>query len=279
VDGVERSYAVATASPRGGPILAVFHGQGISSNVMAGWTGLAVRGPAAGFATVFPDAVGEVWDDTGLGRTDGVDDAGFVTAVIEDLAANGIGAGGRPILAGLSNGATFIEHLARRGLVDARGIVLVAGTSRRAAGRTEPQPAQPCAVLCIAGTEDPYVPYEGGRATGLRGWMARRRTRTRLIGSGTRESIGPETLAREWAGVNGCGDVTIRSPAVAGDLPVERLTWSCPDRPPVELYRVNGGGHGWPGGPQYVPRFVIGRIAKSFDATALALDFARSLTT
>lgn len=68
VQGIERSYTVARAAPPSAPLLLVLHGMGIGGTVMAEWTGLARRGPAAGFATVFPDGSHEMWDDTGLGR-------------------------------------------------------------------------------------------------------------------------------------------------------------------------------------------------------------------
>lgn len=57
------------------------------------------------------------------------------------------------------------------------------------------------------------------------------------------------------------------------DLPIEKLTWPTTGNP-VELHKAVGGCHGWPGGPQYVPRFLIGRISRTFDATAVVLDLA-----
>jgi poly(3-hydroxybutyrate) depolymerase len=44
------------------------------------------------------------------------------------------------------------------------------------------------------------------------------------------------------------------------------------------LYRLIDGGHGWPGGRQSPPRLLVGRISKAFDATGIALDFARGVT-
>jgi polyhydroxybutyrate depolymerase len=246
---------------------------------MAAWTGLAQRGPAAGFATVFPDGLNEMWDDTGFGRSDGIDDAGFISALIESLTGEDRVQGDYTILVGLSNGATFVEYLARHGVVKARGIVLVAGTSRVVSGTTAMRPVQECAVLCIAGTADPNVPYGGGRASGLAGLIARRRMRHVLLRAEGRESAGTEAICADWALANGCGPVPVVDVLAsnASDMPVERLTWSAPGRLPVVLYRIVGGGHGWPGGPQYVPRFLVGRISKTFDATRVALDFARSL--
>ena len=68
----------------------------------------------------------------------------------------------------------------------------------------------------------------------------------------------------------------------SGDLrwrgPVTRKTWKKPGCHPATLYRIDGGGHGWPGGPQSMPARVIGPIAKHLDATGLLLDMAERET-
>ena len=38
------------------------------------------------------------------------------------------------------------------------------------------------------------------------------------------------------------------------------------------VYRIQGGGHGWPGGPQYLPPRVVGPIPRHLDATGILLD-------
>ncbi len=63
-----------------------------------------------------------------------------------------------------------------------------------------------------------------------------------------------------------------------GDLPVTRKTWARPGCHPATLYRIDGGGHGWPGGPQFMPARAIGPIAKHLDATGLLLDMAERET-
>ena len=65
---------------------------------------------------------------------------------------------------------------------------------------------------------------------------------------------------------------------VPGDLPVTRKTWTRPGCHPVTLYRIDGGGHGWPGGPQFMPARAIGPIARHLDATGLLLDMAERET-
>jgi polyhydroxybutyrate depolymerase len=277
--GAVRTYWMAPQPAPGAPLLVVLHGMGLDGPQMAAWTGLAVRGPAAGLATVFPDAVGGTWDDTGQGRLDGIDDGGFVAGLIDLLVTKGNATAGAVFLAGLSNGAFFAERLARQGIVRATGVILVSGTAREAGRQATPQPAGPVAVLCIEGTRDPLVPYAGGGASGPLAWMSRRRARRSLVASDGRNVVAVETITADWAAANGCST----TPAIdsvsgeLGDLPVSRRTWTSGGRGRVVLYRIEGGGHGWPGGPQYMPALFVGRIARNLDATGLLLDFALDL--
>ena len=57
---------------------------------------------------------------------------------------------------------------------------------------------------------------------------------------------------------------------------VERVTWApgVPDGPAVTLYRIVGGGHGWPSARQYLAARLIGRIPQGFDATGIVLTAA-----
>lgn len=273
VRGVERTYWVSRANEPGMPVLVVLHGTGMTGPTVATWSGLAARGPEAGFATVFPDARQKLWDDHGTGRKDGADDAGFIAAMCERMVT---GPGAALCLVGLSNGACFAERLARHGLVQTNAIVLVVGTAREASRRSAPSPARPTAVLAFEGTKDPMVPYGGGLSTGILGLLARRRVRRGLLDPSGHESVPPEVIVADWAAVNGCaGEPTVEQlPGVAGDPEVERLTWQ--GSPPVVLNKIIGGGHGWPGGVHNPPALLFGRVPKRLDATGMLLEFCRA---
>ena len=77
-----------------------------------------------------------------------------------------------------------------------------------------------------------------------------------------------------WAGANGITTAPViqELDTLPGDPPVTRKAWAKPGAQSVTLYRVNGGGHGWPGGPQFPPARAIGRVSRHLDATALLLD-------
>lgn len=279
VAGIERTYWLAPSAEEPAPLLLALHGLGQDGPRMADWTELHTRGPQAGFVVAFPDALGRMWDDHGTGRRDGADDNAFVCALVAGLVAEGVAKPGGMVLVGLSNGACFSELLARNDIVETPGIVLVVGTARQASRARTPTPATATSVLMFEGTADPMVPWGGGVGGNLWGRIARRRVRKGLLDPSGHASVAPETLAAEWAARNGCGPepAVRRIDAPAGDLSSDRLTWTGPDAATVQLYRIIGGGHAWPGGPIAAPAWMYGPQAKALDATGLLLEFAHGL--
>ncbi|HEV3293269.1 MAG TPA: hypothetical protein VG123_30190 [Streptosporangiaceae bacterium] len=218
---------------------------------------------------VFPDGWHEVWHTArpppGEPR---LDDAAFLRALVGELG------GTRVFLAGISNGGGFAEHVARYGLLPLAGLFLVAGTIREFSREGQLVPRQRAAVTIMAGTGDRMVNYDGGplTAAGLGGWILRRRARRHGDLPAERRTVPVETVARDWAAGNGIGGEPCVEKLAAEEPPVTRLTWSAPGSPPVVLYRIEGGGHGWPGGPQYLPARVIGPIPRHLDATGILLN-------
>jgi polyhydroxybutyrate depolymerase len=276
VAGVRRGYWLARGPRPGGALLIMLHGSGMTGrNAATTFTGLAGRGPAAGVTVAFPDGWHGVWH---IARPPAgepaLDDAGFLAALARQLGGS---AGDRPVfLAGLSNGAGFAEHVARHGLLRLHGLFLVAGTLREFSRQAAPVPRQRLAVTIMAGTADPIVRYEGGpiRPPGVSGWILRRRAARHGDLPAERRVVAVETVARDWAAGNGIGGepAAERLPQAPGDPPVTRLTWSAPGCPPVVLYRIEGGGHGWPGGLQYLPARMVGPIPRHLDATGILLE-------
>jgi polyhydroxybutyrate depolymerase len=44
----------------------------------------------------------------------------------------------------------------------------------------------------------------------------------------------------------------------------------------VLCYTIEGGGHTWPGGAQYLPERVIGKVCRDFDATEAIWEFFKT---
>jgi len=278
VGSLTRTY-VAVPGPRpDAPLLLVLHGAGGAGLGMAALTGLHTRGPAAGCAVVFPDGVQRVWNDNRgaprLRSREGVDDVAFLVALVAEARRTGLADATHVFALGISNGGLMAEHVARHGLVELDGIVLVAASAAVRSRQARPVPAQRARFLAFHGTADPLMPYQGGPIGGL-GRLAARRS-----GQPDRGSAAPiEEVAADWAFAS-AGSAPLTPTAAAlpgppGDLRVECMTWAGGGGSTPTLYRVHGGGHTWPGGPSYLPARIIGPVARHLDATGIALDFVR----
>jgi polyhydroxybutyrate depolymerase len=167
----------------------------------------------------------------------------------------------RIFVAGFSNGAVFSHylavHLARR----IAAIATVGGGIMASLARTFPA-GPPVSVFLMEGTDDPLVPFAGGPIQG--GRLGR--------------AVGADSSALLWEERDG-----IRAVVATGELPdldpfdgcsVRWRRWSG-GRGDTEiwLYALHGAGHTWPGGPQYLPRRLVGRVCRDFDASFAIWDF------
>ncbi len=279
VDGVRRSFVAAPGPDPEAPLLLVLHGAGGTGLGTAALSGLAERGPAAGCAVAFPDGFGHVWNDRRhapvLARRERIDDVAFLQALVEHLRPEGNG--GRTVYAiGMSNGGFLAEHVARHGLLDLDGVVLVASSATEASRQDRPGPAplRPLRFLAFHGTADPLVAYGGGPIGPLGRLSEGRRARA---GRGVTAPI--ERVAADWAAGPAAAPRREAVAGATGGCSVERLTWPGPDGPAAPpaatLYRIVGGGHTWPGGAQYLPARIVGPVATGLDATGIMLDFVR----
>ncbi|SLN57923.1 alpha/beta hydrolase family esterase [Oceanibacterium hippocampi] len=281
VDRVSRQFLLHVpagdpAGPR--PLVVVLHGGAERGDALsvARLTGFHRLGAREGFATVYPNGVGNTWNDGRDGAftlsrpSAGMDDVGFVVALVERLVRAGIADPRRVYLTGLSNGGMLTFRLActHAGLFAAAAPVIAAlpvfrsGTCR---------PSRPIPVLMINGDRDRFVPFDGGPVAGFLGQDR-----------GAVHSVA-ESLA-VFARVNGCGTspmTVARRDAVPDDdtrLVMEDYP-GCRDGASVRLYRVIGGGHTYanPDRPAAGPivRRILGPGSREFDATEAIWAFFR----
>jgi polyhydroxybutyrate depolymerase len=316
IAGVRRSYWLARAPRRDGqaapPLLIALHGDGMDGQAMALLTGLAGRGPAAGISIVFPDGWKGAWHAarSPAGQPE-LDDARFLTELAARLEAAGAARSWPVFLAGICQGARYAEHVARNGLLPVTGLFLVAGTALESSRRQMPVPQLRASVILVMGTGDKTAPYAGGPLTrhGMSGLILKRRALRHGELPGEDIVAGAEEVVTDWAAGNGAtgngyaspgngyasngyagagngyagagrvaGPVIEELPMAPGCLPVTRKTWTGPGCRPATLYRIDGGGHAWPGGPQSRPARVTGPVARQLDATGLLLDMAERET-
>lgn len=228
--GIQRSYVLhlPPAVPPAGLVINL-HGAGMTGAQQAGLTNYDAIADQYGFAVVYPDGIDLSWAD-GRGASipdrQGVDDVGFLSALINRLSGDLGIPPGRVFVTGMSAGAFMANRLAcdRADLVSA--VAPVAGTL----GATVPcAPSRPVSVLQMHGTGDEVVPFGGGPMVGR---------------GGPSEIVSAPTLAERWRQADGCpGPFVIQ--AAAG--PVQRSdTAGCSGGTEVALIRIDGGGHVWP---------------------------------
>ncbi|RMH38227.1 MAG: polyhydroxybutyrate depolymerase, partial [Deltaproteobacteria bacterium] len=160
---------------------------------------------------------------------------------------------------GISNGAAMVYRLACERPERFAAIAPVGGANQFAAAGGSC--AAGVAVLHIHGTADPCWAYGGGTAA-----CAQK--------DGKRKVGVDDTLAGARVR-NGCSDTCSEEllPDTADDgMTSVRVRWDgCTAA--VELVRVDGGGHTWPGGWQYFSADRVGPVTRDFDADDLFVEF------
>lgn len=264
----KRSLTIATADgPRTAivyahdgasrPTIVVLHGAYVGAANTARTSRFREEAEKRGYNAVFPDGRGRVWND-GRSFRAGVDDVGFIKALVARLVDDGVADPRRTYLAGVSNGGFMTFRM----LCDAPEPFAGAGTVIAGVGAETGatcKPRKPMPVIVIAGTADPIVPYAGGG-----------------VGFGGRNGKvwGAERSAELFADANSCGAPTSADLADGGSrvTSVTRIAWSCKTSTPVVLYRVNNAGHQSYGGTSFM-QFAFGRTTEAFSAPEAILDF------
>lgn len=165
-------------------------------------------------------------------RSKNVDDVGFTRQVVAAVKSRYSVNASRVYMAGISNGAMLVNRLACEATDLFSGAAAVAGTIQVATCT----PSRPIPFLSVHGTADTQVPYYGGNGGTY---------------SSNSTFMAEELATANWASRNGCGATssTTRIPPVVDDgfTTVDQITFPGCSASTV-LYRVNGGGHTWPGG-------------------------------
>jgi polyhydroxybutyrate depolymerase len=115
--GLERSYTLHlpndTAPTAPAPLVLVLHGRTGTGAGTARLTGFDERADAHGFLALYPDGVGNEWSYAhGIPGYQGPDDAEFLMALIDDIAARYPVDLDRLYVTGISNGGFMVQRLA-----------------------------------------------------------------------------------------------------------------------------------------------------------------------
>jgi polyhydroxybutyrate depolymerase len=269
-DGLERSYHLFVPEDLepGAPLVLALHGGGGRSARMDRFTqgGLTQEAAERGWVLAFPQGIEEGWNDGRAPvtakdeRRAEVDDVGFLLALVDELSS--AYELDRTLLLGVSNGG----HMAYRLGIEASDTfdVIAPVIANHPAVHEAGVPANPVSVLVMNGTEDPLVPYDGGQVT--------------LFGQERGEVLSTDDTIAWWEQANGCTGprTTLELPDLDpddGTRVVLETDRRCDRDSEVTLVRVEGGGHTWPGGSQYLPESVIGVVSHDIDASEVIFDF------
>lgn len=272
VGGVPREYLLYTprshsSDPAARPLVVVLHGGGGTAEQIMRETGDSFFGLAEmhRFHVVFPNAVNKMWDFGGgkvsVELDQHIDDRSYFEAILDDVRSQASIDADRIFATGISRGGQAAYFLACEFPGRIRAIAPVAmPLPAFMADRCRAGP--PVGIAIINGTDDPLVPYHGGEIT------VGRRERGQVFST-------DETVLL-WLQRNACRPNVVRNTRI--DLSrdrthVELSEWRDCDGAPVLLYKIVGGGHTWPSGSQYLPRFVIGRVNTDIDGADVAWTF------
>lgn len=275
-DGVERTYRVylpnsfekTTLTPM---VFALHGGGGTGANfekVVSSGT-LTAAAEARGIILVMPDGIDKKWNS---GRSEifadgsrSYDDVGFISSIIDAMIQDyGIDAS-RVYSTGISAGGFMSVRLALDLSEKLAAIAPVTAQLSQIPDTT--MPSVPISIMIVNGTDDPLVPYEGGCIT------------VPSFAACSRGSVlsTQETIAR-FTGYNQCTNLAEMEPiidALPNDGTSVEIARSkdCNQGTEVVLVKVNGGGHTWPSGAQYLPASIVGLVSNEINASEIILDF------
>ena len=281
VKGLQRSYLMHLPASYNKshpwPLVIVLHGGGSEAKTMDPLTDFNELADKQGFVIVYPEAykhlitgpgMSQHWND-GRGdpgikaQAENIDDVAFISALIDHLVQD-LNIDEKMVFAtGISNGAFMSNRLGCELSEKIAAIAPVAGNIPQKTASTW-SPSRATSVLIINGTEDPVVPFNGGDVS--------------FLSLKTGKVISVADTVKFWVGKNGCpaAPETVQLPHLnpndSTSTIVERYT-DCRDGTEVVLYKVNGGGHTWPGGQQYMSEKLIGQTSRDFNATETIWQF------
>lgn len=259
--GIDRTYKVHV--PPGAPLGLVLnlHGGGGTGIGQEGLTEFDAVADAHQLLVVYPDGYEKSWaDGRGASPADRrhVDDVGFLVALAGKLQNDYGIAPGHVFVTGMSNGAFMSNRLACERADVFAAVAPVAGTLGVGVACN---PSRPVSVLEAHGTADPLVPFKGGEVRGR---------------GGASHAISANSMADKWRSADGCqGDPSAQVLPGVGDGTVVRRfdSASCAASSEVVFYQIDGGGHTWPGGKQYLPKAVIGSTTGALDGSEVIAQF------
>ena len=276
-EGHERLYLVHLPSEEKmrnpTPVLFNIHGGGgtAKGNIKLTFGRFNELSKRDGFIVVYPEAIDKNWNDGRILNSvkaweENIDDVGFITAIVEELKKKYNVDSDRIFTSGMSNGGFMSSRLAcDRADIFRGSAILTASLSSDYFPHCNPE--KPVAILVMNGTADKLVPYKGGEVKVFK------KSRGKIIST--------DELISFWKDKNGC---TTKKPIVELEDTVKEGTTvsieeysNCNDGGSLILYKINEGGHTWPGGKQYLGKWLIGKTNRDIIACDVIWNYFKNL--
>ncbi len=224
-----------------------------------------------GTVTVYPDAIGGHWNN-GLTETGGPDDVAYLKALIAKLISAGISDPRRIYMVGATDGGMMaLKFTCEAGHLLTGTAVLLASMPVKLAETCKL--TKPAALLAIGGTDDAVVPFNGGPVTLKSG-------KGQVTATG--DVVSMAATIDIFAKKAGCASE--KKSSQYADKDKEDKTEAYLDtfsecKTPVELIRIQGGGHTLPGhrGPGFGAAAANGAVNRDIEANRVVWEFFRRL--
>lgn len=261
-DGLQRDYrlyvpAVYNAS-QAVPLVLNLHGYTSNAFEQEVYGSFRAIADTANFIIVHPEGTldnsqSQYWNS--FGAPGGPDDVSFLSALIDSISAEYNIDMNCVYSTGMSNGGFMSYKLACELGYRIAAVASVTGTMVQSE-LNACNPDHPTPVLHVHGTADPTVPY---------------------LGSAPQTMVSVQTVVDYWASFNNCNmtptETAVPNINLTDGCTADHFVYSGGDLgTSVELYRVNGGQHTWPGSPTFI---TIGVTNQDFSASVEIWRFFR----
>lgn len=276
VDNIARTFIVyvpkSYSSAKKSPVIFLLHGGGGTAksmlNISNGGDFKSIS-ERENVLLVAPNGIDKSWNDGRQTKSNkqGINDVKFIKQLVDFMEANYSVDASRLYATGISNGGFMTSRLGCEIGNKFAAIAAVAATMGTDTPYSVCHPGFVLPVMYIHGTADPIVLFNGGQKT---------------MGAAS-AFVSYQQVIDKWVAINKCNPhpVITQLPniAIMDGTTITKEEYSA-DKNDAEVisYVVNNGGHTWPGGKQYLPKMMVGRVSRDMNACEVIWEFFKKHT-
>jgi len=248
------------------PAIFLFHGGGAHANSIMNisndgdFKSISER---ENIILVAPQGIDKSWND-GRGtkaNKQHINDVKFIGLLISYVESNYSVDPSRIYATGISNGGFMVSRIGCEIGYKFAAIAVVAATMGVDTPYSVCHPDFALPVMYIHGTADPIIPFNGAqKSIGAEGAF-----------------ISHEQVIDKWVSINNCSrtpEITYLPNIAKDGTSITKEEYRAEKNgAEVVSYVINNGGHTWPGGKQYLPKIIIGRVCRDMNGCEVIWSF------